>query len=223
MLWVGLLTLLLLAVAFIVIPLRKNIIMMVVSILLVVLFSSGMYFILGGYGEIAKAKALNQQQALARLALKELKTPQAVIAKLKQTLKKRPGSSKGWYLLGRVYASIGDYQDAFSAFEKAYQLNPKNIDIQLEYVQSKYVVDGEKLTIEMKQILDGILKQNPHQIDTLNFFATDAFQHKAYEKAIKIWQVILSKLPQETREHQAILNAISNARIKQQQIGDKNG
>ena len=217
MLVAGLISLLIIALGFVVWPLRCHRGWLVSVCSFIVLSSITMYYYWGGYTELQKVKQRAQQRLLAEQALKELKTPDAVISRLKDTLKKHPDSAKGWYLLGRIYASMGNAGAAQSAFTKAYRLEPKNLDIRLEYLQSLYIAHNGEQTAEIKLLLDNILSEQPNQPDALNFLAVDAYRHQDYAKAIKYWQRLLAILPRGSQEHQGILEALAKAQKKQQQ------
>ncbi len=67
--------------------------------------------------------------------LKSIRSPQDLVDKLKVRLAKQPNSVKGWYLLGKLYASRDEWQQARDAFARAYQLRPEDVQNAVNYAQ----------------------------------------------------------------------------------------
>lgn len=175
-----------------------------------------MYFNWGAYNEIESLIKKEKQQAEVAIALKQYKGPSDIIKKMEAHLLEKPNSSKGWFLLGKLYASQGNFKQANTAFSKAYAIDNKTLDIKLHYMQSNYFLNDRQLEGITKGLFDEILKEWPDQLDTLNFGAIDAFDHKNYSKASMYWQKMLLLLPEGSKEKRAILSAIASAQTKAQ-------
>ena len=80
------------------------------------------YFLWGGWIEIQKNT--RKQQILS--LLHEKQGPQQLIEQIKARLAQNPKSAQGWYLLGRLYTSQGQWKLAKEAYLKATQLAPNN-------------------------------------------------------------------------------------------------
>lgn len=156
---------------------------------------------------------LNQQEMhqRAQKVMKSLKSPQELIDKLKHHLQQKPESARGWYLLGRLYASQNQWTSAYQAFLKAHTLKPDNEQITVNYAQSIWQTHQQTFTQEVRQLFQAILNKNPNQPDALSMLAIDAYQQHNYKKAIDYWSSLLLLLPQDSSESKVIRKAINKA------------
>lgn len=123
--WTLMLSLLILALLFIILPLtkqsktRRDKVVLITVCILIVLFSVGLYFKQGS------APALSQRIAMERRAIHLqalLDTighdPYKAIAMMKTYLKNKPKDRHAWYLLGKLYENVGDSKQAQAAFKR---------------------------------------------------------------------------------------------------------
>jgi cytochrome c-type biogenesis protein CcmH len=157
-------------------------------------------------------KQLNQQRV--KKALAEFSGPNEIIERLKARLVKEPTSSKGWYLLGRLYMSQGKAMMALSAFDKALDLRPDDLTISLNFVEACYAANASTHLDKADKLIEKILKKNPMQQDALSLSAVRAFQQKKYAVAIKKWQKLLPLLPANSSHEKTIKEAIMSAKSK---------
>lgn len=140
----------------------------------------------------------------------ELGTPQQVIAKLKQHLQQDPQSAQGWYLLGRLYTSQQQFQEATMAFAHAYALQPKNPDIIFQYAQILYLTQ-HSLAGKPTTLLQQLLQLEPNNDLAVNLLAVAAYQQHDYQHAITLWERLLPNYPVNSPDGKALLNAIAQA------------
>lgn len=145
-----------------------------------------------------------------------LKQPNQV-KRLKQSLQaqvvKHPEDAKAWFLLGRMYASEGLWNQAHDAVFQAYRLEPNNLKTAIFYVETIWQTQG-KITPQARYILNQVLKKDDHQPDALIMLAADANNRGCYQQAITYWQKILVMLPKDSEMAQVITEAISKASEK---------
>ncbi len=155
---------------------------------------------------------VKQQQAQAML--QSVKSPQELIDKLQARLKKQPDSARGWYLLGRLYASQGQWQEASNAYAKAYRLQPTQEQITVNYAQSLWQLNHQQFDDNIRAKFQSVLNSNDTQPDALAMLAMDAYKGRAYQQAIDYWQRLLKVAPPQSEEAQAIRKAIAKAQHK---------
>lgn len=159
----------------------------------------------------------NYQQQLAKQEqvqdlLKSVQgSPQALIAKLKARLAQQPESARGWYLLGRLYASQEDWQQAHDAYAKAHKLAPTNEQTTINYAQSLWQLNHQQFNDEIRGLFESVLQKNANQPDALAMLAMDAFLGHAYQYAIDYWQRLLNIIPPQSEDALAIRKAIVKA------------
>jgi cytochrome c-type biogenesis protein CcmH/NrfG len=208
---------LLMALLFIVYPFRRHLKWACLGAFVFSVLSLSLYGLWGGYSTLHDFNVAKKRDKLARLALKNLRTPEEVIAKLKEAIQKRPDDAKGWYLLGRLYRTSNDNPNAQKAFFEAYRLDNKDLPIRFEWMQSLYIANGGHVVGEVKLLLDGILTEFPEQPDALNFMIIDAYNHKDYQTANNVLQRLLVILPKGTKEHEMVLKTIAVVQKKIQE------
>lgn len=123
----GFLLLCLFALFLIVYPFRKSpILCVILGLIVLVAFGLG-YCQWGNWPtwSVYSKETRRQQRALA--ILKSVSGPEELIQRLKSKVGEHPEKAQGWYLLGRLYASQNQWDNAIAAFRKAYQIEPKNI------------------------------------------------------------------------------------------------
>lgn len=174
----------------------------------------GLYWRWGSYTELAAYRHSLEQKQRVTAALKQYNNADEIIKALANRLQANPNSAKGWFLLGRLYASQKQFAQAKQAFEKAYQLDNKSVAIRLQLMQALYVTQGMQLTEDVKRLLQSVLADEPLQLDALNFAAADAYSHQRYKEAVLYWQKMLEVLPDGSKEKKYVLKAIAKAQKK---------
>jgi cytochrome c-type biogenesis protein CcmH len=154
---------------------------------------------------------VKQQQVKAVLA--SIRSPNELVDKLKAQLQKQPESAKGWYLLGRVYVTQDQWKDAATAFAKAYQLQPDDERITVNYAQALWEVRQRNFDEDSHRLLSDVLTRNPNQPDALAMLAMEAYMRHDNKTAIEYWQRLLALAPQDSKDAQAIRKAIAKAQI----------
>ena len=209
---VGELVLITLVASFLIVyPLRRNLVVCLILIpVILVLVSTGYYFF-GSFTQWQKYNHHNNTQVMAQQMLKSIKSPQELIDKLRAKLDDSPESVKGWYLLGRLYTSQNEDKKASKAFAKAYRFKPQEEQFAVNYAHSLWQLNKQQFNPEIVGIFDTLLKNNPKQPDALAMLAMNAFLSHAYEDAIEYWQRLLRLAPEQSEEASAIRKAIAKS------------
>lgn len=162
-----------------------------------------------------------QQLAAAQKLRAQLGSPDAIIAKLQQTLQQHPNSAQGWFLLGKIYFDQQSFSKAVSAFEKAYALQPNNPDILFYYAENLYLRD-HSLAGKPQQLLQKLLQLQPNNDLAINLLAVAAFNEKNYPLAIRYWEKILPHYSANSPDGKAILEALANAQTALAKLQKRN-
>ena len=158
----------------------------------------------------AQQQAMVKQQQVEAL-MRTVNGPNDIIRKLKERLQKEPKRAKGWYLLGRLYTSQGDFLNAKASYATAHQLEPHNEQYTIHYAQSMWQLNHQAFNGEIRAVFRDVLKDNPNQPDALAMLAMDAYLRHAYRPAIGYWQHLLTLVPNESEDARAIRKAIARA------------
>lgn len=192
-------------------PLRrhKKIVMLLVPLFTAVIGLS--YWHWGAWTDWRTHVAETIQQQQVQALLQTIHGPDELVNQLKARLVDRPKSARGWYLLGRLYASQNKWQPANEAFATAHRLKPLDEQTTVNYVQSLWQLNHQAYNANTRSLLKTLIKNNPNQPDALAMLAMDAYISQDYQQAIDFWQRLLLLAPPQSEEAQAIRKAIAKA------------
>lgn len=218
--WVIIALMLLLAIGFIAWPLVKikteqvyvqrvkRDLGLILAIIIFPLAAIGLYRYWGSSEKLQVALQQQQQEAQLRA---ELTSPEAVITNLKAKLQQDPNSVQGWYLLGRVYFSQGQFNDAVTAYATANQLQPNNPELMMPYAQALYYIEPRQLKGKALELVNQVKRLQPDNGQLLNLLAIVSYDQGKFQQAIAYWQQLLGHYPPNSQDFQAIQGAIAQA------------
>ncbi len=183
-------------------------------LLFIPLLTIPLYLHWGDSQQLAKRLAEQSHQQQVNQFMAQFKNPQQVIEQLKQRLSQQPNSAQGWYLLGRLYFTSGNTQQAVDAFRKANQLKANDVTIMLQYAQALYFYQKQSLEGKAEQLIHQVLAEQPNNPMAINLIAVNAYQHHDYSTAIKYWEKLLALFPRQSQNKQIIVEAIAKARSR---------
>jgi cytochrome c-type biogenesis protein CcmH len=181
----------------------------IVFFLIFLLTSTAAYWHWGGWTALRKYQWEQARQVQARALLANIKSPDELVEKLKARLAVDPSSARGWFLLGRIYASQAQWLAARDVFAKAYQLQPEDEATTVHYADSLWQVNGQHFNAHIREIFAALLTRHPGQPDALAMLATDAYQRHDYQQAVDYWQQLLKQVPPDSKEARALRRAIA--------------
>ncbi|MFW2532882.1 MULTISPECIES: tetratricopeptide repeat protein [Legionella] len=208
-------TLVLLALPVALYPLRKTKWFAAVLAPIVIIGVAAAYWRWGAWSTWQHYRQETERQRRVEAVLQTIKSPTELVDRLKARLQANPDSARGWYLLGRLYVSQGQWQIASEAFAKAHQLAPNDTATTVNYGQSLWQLNQQRFDEPIRALFTNLLRQDPDQPDALAMLAMDSFMNHHYQQAINYWQHLLKLAPEQSEEAQMIRKAIAKA---QQQL-----
>lgn len=199
-------------------PLRKSRLQMLMFIPVLILALSFAYWQWGAWPAWQLYVKNEAKQKQIQAVLQTIKSPAELIDRLKARLKENPESARGWYLLGRLYASQDSWTEARDAFFKAHRLELENESATINYAQSLWQLNQQQFNEQIRDLFKEVLQKHPNQPDALAMLAMDAFTGHDYQLAIDYWQHLLKLAPQQSEEAEIIRKAIAKA---EQPLRDK--
>lgn len=218
--WCLIVIILLAGLIFFIVPIRNERFIKKASVFLVLPIAAILlYFVWGdSRGLSAYYQAKNQSEQVEAF-LQQHQDPQEIIIELENRLHES-GDSTGWYLLGRLYSSIQNFDEAAYAFDRANRLDPNNSQIMVQYALTLYFAHENTLNGKAQQLLEQLLAREPNQPDALNLLAVDAYQREDYETAIVYWRQLLTMFSADQQAQQALMTSITQA---QNALENENG
>ena len=207
----GFISLLIIACLIALYPLYKSRVSVLILAPIVFVFAVVMYWQWGGFQKWIKSIHKERRQQQVQAILQTLHDPKDVVETLKARLKLKPESARGWYLLGRVYASQHQWLKAHESFARAHQIKPDDIQVIVNDAMSLWQLNHQLFNDEIRDLFQSVLQKNQNQPDALAMLAMDAFLRHAYKPAIDYWQRLLTLVPPQSEEAKAIRKAIAKA------------
>lgn len=136
------------------------------------------------------------------------------IRALEERLAKAPQDAKGWSTLGRSYAALGEYRKAAAAFARADPLAPNDAQMLADYADALAMAQDRKLQGQPLGLLKRALAADPDNIKALLLAGTADFEAGDYQRAVQLWERVVSLAPQDTELIASLRKSIDEARAK---------
>jgi cytochrome c-type biogenesis protein CcmH len=142
----------------------------------------------------------------------------AMIKSLSERLEQNPNDGKGWAMLARSYAVLGQYKEALPAYEKAVNLIPNDPVLLVDYAEILAAANGKNLQGKPSEIIKSALLIDPNNVKGLNLIAIASYQAGDYAHAVSYWEKLLKLLPPGSPNANKI-NASIDAARKEESAG----
>lgn len=124
----------------------------------------------------------------------KLPSVEEMVARLAKRLESQPNDAEGWYMLGRSYMSMGQYQEAVQALAKARQLLPANPQILLRYADALTMLRNGRISGEPFEMIKQALQLSPNDPTGLWLAGMGYEEQGDHQQAIDHWQRLLPLL-----------------------------
>ena len=137
-----------------------------------------------------------------------------MVARLEQRLADSPDDPEGWTRLGRSYQVLGRFQEARTAYERAYRLAPDNVDIVTNYATALYNENQNMPGTEVEAVFNKLLKLNPNHPSALWVTGLTAYNRGDSGRAITQWEALLRLLPKDGSITAQVEHALMQVRME---------
>jgi cytochrome c-type biogenesis protein CcmH len=182
-----------------------------VMMALVMLPTSVWLYSLWGFSTDLKVAELFERSRSAQddpVAIRDL------IFELGAVIETNPENGWAWYFLARNLASLGQFEQAVMAFDRAatHIEHPQDQAIVLgQYAQARYIAEGQQMTPAVEAIIQRAQRLNPSEPAILQLLGADAFVNSDYRSALTYWQQLLAMTPRDTDDEAFLLMIIAQA------------
>lgn len=177
-------------------------------------FTITTYLLTGNYPAIVNATDPAQ---LSNENNSTLPPMDVLVKRLAERMQTRPNDLAGWIMLGRSAMSIGQKQLAADAYAQVLRLNPKEIDILLDYADVLSQTEA-KFTAKALELVTTALSLNPNHPRALWMMGLVEFQNSGYDKALTNWSQLKLQLPPASKEASALNRLITEAQQRKDAI-----
>jgi cytochrome c-type biogenesis protein CcmH len=201
---------------------RSGRVTLIALLVIVPLLSFGLYSLLGSPQHLKVAgpgqhPATPQAPSSGRAG----KPPsmEVMIADLEKKTAKNPNDPDGWYLLGRLYASQGQFSDSVRAYEQLVEVSDRQPTALVVLADSLAMTQGGKLTGRPLKLLTEALEKEPAHTTALWMSGQAAADQKKYTEAIDYWQRAAVGLKDNAQMLSEINSMIAEAIVLAKQAG----
>ena len=139
----------------------------------------------------------------------------AMIKALSDRLEQNPNDGKGWAMLARSYAVMGEYKQALPAYEKAVSLIPNDPVLLVDYAEILATANGKNLQGKPSELIKSALLIDPNNVKGLNLIGIASYQAGDYAHAVSYWEKLLKLLPPDSPNAKKINASIAAARERE--------
>ena len=127
----------------------------------------------------AERDAVNQQRQAAEMA--------QLTDKLAKRLAQDPKNLRGWLLLGRSYLAMGRDQDAIGALKRAYELEPLDPAVIVEYGEALILTDQGRVGDLARALMERAREADPRNPRARHYIALAKSQGGDIQGALQDW------------------------------------
>ena len=142
--------------------------------------------------------------------LSEAELNQFAVA-LRADLQENPNNAQGWFMLGQVGMAKDNGQLAYESYDKAVQLDPKNMQYKSTYAQLLMLSQDKSDKEKGKELLSELLREDHTNLDALSMLAFNAFEEEDYKMAAMTWGMMLKLIPEDNPRRKTVEKSIDMA------------
>jgi len=187
---------------------------LVCSTLLIGLLTVGIYLQIGTPQMLDPAPSASAQVAADG---KKMPSVEEMVTALTTRLEQAPDDSQGWYLLGRTYMVMNEFDKAVGSFERLYQLVDDQPSVMLALADATSMSNGGNLTGRPTELIRKAIVLAPDDPTALWLAGMAEDQAGEHQLAIDHWSKLQGLLPDDPDSLQRVTDLIKAARAK---LGD---
>lgn len=188
-------------------------------ILFVPALSIFMYYKLGEYRVIENpqlAAARTQTQSPHGSGSGQAPTMSELVDKLKEHLRDNPEDTRGWFMMGRTYMSLRQFNEAASAFRRSYELSDdKDPTVMLALADALAMTRDGSMGGEPEELVLKALQISPNEVTGLWLAGLSAEQGGRHREAFDHWTRLLPLLNEDPQSASEVKNLLAALKQKQ--------
>ena len=130
------------------------------------------------------------------------------IQQLQNFLEENPDDFQALKMMGLAQIGIGNVDESIQVFEKAYLINPNDIDLLLQYASAIAAKQDGQFDGKSKVLIDEAFSLDPQSIQVLYFSGIVAAHEGNFDGAIEFWEKALYLMPAEHPDRNIIEEAL---------------
>ncbi|KAA6208386.1 c-type cytochrome biogenesis protein CcmI [Avibacterium paragallinarum] len=170
---------------------------LVVLMAVLVVVPLGYYFSLDRFSEVQQYQQTQRKKQAEKAATpqnaeqSEEPSEDRYVLKIQQRLRQNPNNAEDWIALGQAYMTQNEVDNALLAYSYAERLAGAKPYLLGLIANGLYQQAGQKITPQVRALLDQALEQDPKEVSSLSLLAGEAFVQEHYADALHLWQQVL--------------------------------
>ena len=160
-------------------------------------------FSLGIYSQLAPKMIPSSQSLSESMSMSDS------IEKLQNFIEENPDDFQALKMLGLAQIGIGNVNESIKAFESAYLINSKDIDLLLQFSSAIAASQDGKFDGKSKVLIDEALSLDPQSIQVLYFSGIVSAHEGNLNGAIEFWEKALYLMSNDHPDRNIIEEALS--------------
>ena len=160
-------------------------------------------FSLGIYSQLAPKMIPSSQSLSESMSMSDS------IEKLQNFIEENPDDFQALKMLGLAQIGIGNVNESIKAFESAYLINSKDIDLLLQFSSAIAASQNGKFDGKSKVLIDEALSLDPQSIQVLYFSGIVSAHEGNLNGAIEFWEKALYLMSNDHPDRNIIEEALS--------------
>lgn len=177
------------------------------------------YLVVGDPGFVVKVaeatQAEEERQQKMEEALRRLdEQVDRALADLEQAVRDDPDDGVSWVFLANAYIARDRWDDAESAYARAYDLLPEKATVLSGYAEALAVNAGRNLAGRPMELIRQALQIDPDDQKALELAGIHAYQNEEFTTAAYYWNQALRQMPEGSPAHAELTAMVRSARVR---------
>ncbi len=126
-----------------------------------------------------------------------------------QYLQTNEHDAQAWKILGLTYFELGRLDLSIDAYEKSYQINPKDLRLLVEYASMMISANDSQFSEQSVKLIKQALEIDPNAPEALYLAGMFAVSQRDFNLAKGLWQRALNAMPKGSIDRVALVNILS--------------
>lgn len=134
---------------------------------------------------------------------------EASAVRLQNYLLEKPSDADAWQMLALTYFELKQLDKSLDAYDKSYQLNPKNPRLLVEYASSIAIKNDNDFSGRPIELVKQALELSPNAPDALYMAGLYAVSQQDLKLAGLLWRKALAGLASDSTEHKVLIDVLA--------------
>ncbi len=137
-----------------------------------------------------------------------------LVASLAERMERDPENIEGWKMLARSYISMGRIHEALQTYERALNLDRKDVDLLMGYATTLALSRDNQFQGLPAELIEQAYQLAPQNPNVLWLKGNIHYQAGDFRQAVTVWEKVLAKLQPGSEEAMTVAQYLKDARSR---------